>query len=134
MTRKIKRGRPTRLDSELTRKVCGLLSEGISIAASCDALGLAESNYHRWMAENAKFREQATRARANGKIALVRQILADKDWRAKAWYLERCWPDEFGKERPRRPELPPLPEPDLSPEETKRLFELFRSDGPPTES
>jgi hypothetical protein len=37
----------------------------------------------------AKFREQATRARANGKIALVRQILADKDWHAKAWYLER---------------------------------------------
>ena len=50
----------------------------------------------------AKFREQATRARANGKIVLVRQILADKDWWAKAWYLERCWPNEFGRsaERP----------------------------------
>jgi hypothetical protein len=85
-----KRGRPTRLDSELTRKICGLLSEGISITAACDALGIAESTYHRWMGDNAKFREQATRARANGKIALVRQILADKDWRGKSWYLERC--------------------------------------------
>jgi hypothetical protein len=118
----MKRGRPTRLDSELTRKICGLLSEGISIAATCDALGVSESRYFEWLQKGekgekpyAKFREQTTRARANGKIALVRQILADKDWRGKSWYLERCWPDEFGKERPRPPELPllpPLPEAD----------------------
>lgn len=140
----MKRGRPTRLDSELTRKICGLLSEGISIAATCDALGVSESRYFEWLQKGekgekpyAKFREQTTRARANGKIALVRQILADKDWRAKSWYLERCWPDEFGKERPRPPEPPlppPLPEAELTPEETKRLFEGFRCDSAPNQS
>jgi hypothetical protein len=102
----MKRGRPTRLNAELTTQICRLLGEGISITAACDALGIAESRYFEWREKDEQFREQATRARANGKIALVRQVMADKDWRAKAWYLERCWPNEFGKvqERP----LPPL--------------------------
>jgi hypothetical protein len=91
------RGRPTRLNAELMRQICALLSEGISITATCDALGVTESRYFDWIKKDQKFREQATRARARGKIALVRQILADKDWRAKAWYLERCWPNEFGR-------------------------------------
>jgi len=91
-----KRGRPTRLNSELTRQICQLLSEGITVAATCDALGVAESRYFEWLKQE-EFQEQATRARAKGKIELVRQILADKDWRAKAWYLERCWPREFAR-------------------------------------
>ena len=104
----MKRGRPTKLNAELTRQICELLSEGISITAVCDALGLTESRFYDWQKQNEDFREQLTRARATGKIALVRQILTDKDWRAKAWYLERCWPSEFGRtaERP----LPKEPE------------------------
>jgi hypothetical protein len=104
-------GRPTRLNSELAEKICGLLSEGVSITATCDALAIAESRYFEWLKKDAKFREQATHARANGKIALVRQILADKDWRAKAWYLERCWPNEFGRSVDRPLPLPAEPQP-----------------------
>src|SRR5215211_3696186 len=104
-----KRGRPTRLNAQLIRQICGLLSDGISITTTCDAIGVTESKYFAWLKKGeegeqpyAKFREEATCARANEKIALVRQILADKDSRAKAWYLKRCWPSEFGRtaERP----------------------------------
>ena len=35
-------------------------------------------------------------ARARGRVALIESIITDKDWRAKAWYLERIWPEEFG--------------------------------------
>jgi hypothetical protein len=96
----MKRGRPTKLNEALTKQICQLLSEGISITATCDALGVTESRCFDWMKKGdqdeqpyAKFREQATRARANGKIALVRRILADKDWRALSWYLSVCWPN-----------------------------------------
>jgi hypothetical protein len=27
---------------------------------------------------------------------LVESIITDKDWRAKAWYLECIWPKDFG--------------------------------------
>jgi hypothetical protein len=54
-------------------------------------------------------------ARARGLAALVESIITDKDWRAKAWYLERTWPEDFRpvahrflvKEVPQAP--PPAP-------------------------
>jgi hypothetical protein len=48
---------------------------------------------------------QATqRARAVGRMRLVESILEDKDWRGKAWYLERTDPAQFGRSQDR-----PLP-------------------------
>ena len=44
----------------------------------------------------AKFVELVQHARARGRVALIESIITDKDWRAKAWYLERIWPEEFG--------------------------------------
>ena len=44
-----KRGRPTKLNAELTRKICELLRDGISITATCDALGVSESKYFEWL-------------------------------------------------------------------------------------
>ena len=97
-----RRGRPTKLNAELTRQICELLSEGISIGAVCDALGINQDTYFSWIKKDAEFSEQTARARANGKIALVRRVLADKDWRAISWYLSVCWPNEFARtvERP----------------------------------
>jgi hypothetical protein len=103
-----KRGRPTKLNAELTQKICGLLSEGISITATCDALGITESRFYNWQKQNEDFREELTRARAKGKIALVRRIVDDKDWRALSWYLSVCWPNEFGRTVERK--LPKEPE------------------------
>jgi hypothetical protein len=35
--------------------------------------------------------------RARGRVALVESIITDKDWRAKAWYLERTCPEDFAQ-------------------------------------
>jgi hypothetical protein len=37
------------------------------------------------------------RASEMGKIRLIREIVTDRDWRACAWYLERVFPEEFGR-------------------------------------
>jgi len=44
----------------------------------------------------AKFVELVQYARARGRVALVESIITDRDWRAKAWYLERVWSEDFG--------------------------------------
>jgi hypothetical protein len=90
-------GRPTRLDQELKDNICGLLTLGVSVASVCDALNVSESRYYTWQKTNVIFREETKRARVVGKIKLVREIAADRDWRAKSWLLSVIWPNEFGK-------------------------------------
>lgn len=85
------------------------------MTATCAALEVSESKFHEWIKKGeqgeepyAEFRQRTLCARAWGKIAIVRRILADRDRRAPAWYLGRCHPSEYGRtaERP----LPPEPE------------------------
>jgi len=120
-----KRGRPTRLNGKLTLQICQLLRDGISITAACDALGINQDTYFSWINKDAEFSEKATRARANGKIALVKRILADKDWRALSWYLSVCWPNEFARSVER-----PLPkEPESQPQKPLIEYSFKLKDG-----
>ena len=117
-----KRGRPTKLNTELIRQSCDLFREGFGITTVCAALHVSESKFHEWMSKGeqgeqpyAEFRQRTLCARAWGKIEHLRRIFASKDWRGRAWYLERTHPLEFGRtvERP-LPPRPPEPPPDLS--------------------
>ena len=42
-------GRPTRIDADLTRKLCDLFREGLGITTVCAALEVSESKFHEWM-------------------------------------------------------------------------------------
>jgi hypothetical protein len=53
---------------------------------------------------------QQLNARANGRVRLVDSILDDRDWRGKAWYLERTAPAEFGRVDVRELPAPETPE------------------------
>jgi transposase-like protein len=92
-----KRGRPTRLDSELTRKICGLLAQGHTVSAVCGAVGLGERTFYDWLQKHPHFSQAATRAIGQSKIALLNKLRLSDDWRAQAFLLERRWPSEFGK-------------------------------------
>ncbi len=102
MKKKNKGGRPSKLTPELVDELLRYLRMGISIETACSACGVDDSTYRRWIVGSKQFCTEATRARNKGKIALLAQILTDKDWRAKAWYLERCWPAEFARTEDRR--------------------------------
>jgi hypothetical protein len=93
----MKRGRRTRLTPQLQRKICKLLERGHTVGTACGALGLPDRSFHRYCARNATFLAETQRARAKGRVRIVDSILNDRDWRGKAWYLERTAPDEFGR-------------------------------------
>src|SRR5882724_6074296 len=96
------RGRPTKLTPELVEELLRYIRMGVTIKTACDAAGINDATYRRWVVGSKDFCTEATRARSKGKIAILSQILADKDWRAKAWYLERCYPAEFARTEDRR--------------------------------
>jgi hypothetical protein len=128
-----KRGRPSRIDAKLTRQFCDLFREGFGVTTVCAALEVSESKFHEWVRKGeqgdqpySEFRQRTLCARAWGKIEHLRHIFANRDWRSRAWYLERTAPSEFGKVAERQLPQPAEPEPEpLTPEEEKRIFALF---------
>jgi hypothetical protein len=102
----MKRGRRTRLTPQLQRKICRLLERGHTVGTVCAALGLPDRSFHRYCARNAAFLAETQRARAKGRVRIVDSILDDRDWRGKAWYLERTAPAEFGRVAERELPLP----------------------------
>src|SRR5438477_3251025 len=64
---------------------------------NCGTFGFSECAYHEWCQKDFSFAAQSLRARAIGRMRIVDSILADKDWRARAWYLERTASDEYAR-------------------------------------
>ena len=97
----MKRGRKTLLTAAMRERICEMLERGHTIKITAGALGFSERAYHEWCQKDSSFAAQSLRARATGKMRIVDSILADKDWRARAWYLERCYAAEFARTEPR---------------------------------
>ncbi len=112
MTKK-KPGRKTLLNAELQREICYLLSEGVPVGATCDTVGITQATYHAWIAKGEEgrapyreFVESTTRARGQARVSLLRKIALSNDWRAHAWLLSHCWPEEFSESRILQPAQP----------------------------
>jgi len=100
---KKQRGRRTLCTPQLQKQFCDALAKCHTIKHSCVVAGIGEATFYLWLAKGmtgeqpyAKFVELVQSARARGRVALVESIITDRDWRAKAWYLERVWSEDFG--------------------------------------
>jgi hypothetical protein len=95
--------RPTELTPETQQILCDALSE-LPIKHACDVAEIGVRTYYDWIKRGdageepyASFRKLARKKRAE----FVRNELADireageRDWKAKAWYLERVHAKEF---------------------------------------
>jgi hypothetical protein len=102
----MKRGRKTLLTAAMRERIIEMLERGHTIKITAGALGFSERVYFEWCQKDSAFAAASLRARATGRMQLVDSILADKDWRARAWYLERCYPEEFGRSEMRVIERP----------------------------
>ncbi len=95
---------PTTID-----KLCALVQAGNYIKTACLATGIAENTFYHWrrIAENAKhpnrlqryFLQSLTRAEAMSEARHVQRLFdaANADWRASAHYLERKYPEKWGR-------------------------------------
>jgi len=101
-----KRGRKSLLTPALRKQVCRLLERGHTIATVSAAGGFSERSFFDWCEKNAAFLAETQRARAAGRVRIIESILADRDWRAKAWYLERTDPGQYGRVAERPPPSP----------------------------
>jgi transposase len=109
------RGRKTRLDSTLTKKICALLAKGLDQKSACCIAGVPYSTYNEWKQKGSEgiepfssFFSVISRARDRHKLRLLKIVFdaaegllpRHADWKAASWLLEKGWPLEYGDRRP----------------------------------
>lgn len=99
------------IDDELIEDIAQVIRAGNFIKTACEYVGIDESTYYRYMklgkqdAEDgketiySKFYNTLKKARATAEtrnVAVINQASNDS-WQASAWWLERSFPDRWGK-------------------------------------
>lgn len=110
------RGRPQLdvMNHELVEPLCEYLEEGMGFKEACALVGVAGTTVRKWVnagqkdlaanraTDNAEFAYRVTQAMAEAKRlridALNRAAEHPAFWAAAAWWLERRYPQEFGRQ------------------------------------
>ncbi len=99
-------GRRLKLNDEMIDKIAGIIASGNYVKTACDIVGIAETTYYDWMQKGkagkkpyVKLSEAIKKAEAVAEAKRVQTILeaSEEQWQAAAWYLERRYPDRWGK-------------------------------------
>lgn len=101
-------GRKPKLTKELITDAENLIKAGNYTETVCSYLGIHKSTWYRWMQEGEtsksglkrEFYDSIKGAEAFAEIRNVNVIqnAAKEIWQASAWYLERKFPDRWGRQ------------------------------------
>lgn len=101
-------GRVTKLNDELIKEIAGYVRDGSFYKDACILSGITEHTFYEWKRRGledlnnekvsvySKFLQSLKAAEAQAKAEAIKYIQRSEDWKAKAWYLERKYNDEFG--------------------------------------
>ena len=117
--------RPSIINDPLITRFCYVIRVSGSIQTAIMATGIGRDRYDRWAREVRERRASKAKVKfiraveqAEGHMKALREhqlsLHFDKHWKAIAWWLERKYPDEYGRRR-----RLPLPDMDGSGEQPK---------------
>ena len=96
-----------KLTPETTKTICDKIQQGITAKEASITSGITEQTFYNWIqkgkeAKSGKyfeFFESIKKAEAELKASYEKIVkdAGEKTWTAAAWYLERKYPDEYGK-------------------------------------
>ena len=98
-------GRRSKLTPERQAKFLAALGLGLIYRVAAQCAGVSEQTIYLWLAKGragqhsryVKFHEAVQEAEALREAAAVKAVLADPSWQSKAWFLERRYPDRWGR-------------------------------------
>lgn len=98
-------GRKPKLTPELETRLLALLRAGVPKEVACAGVGIDSRTLRVWMGRardgEEKFEDFANKleiAQAEAQSSMLVQIrkAGSKDWKALAWFLERCFSERYG--------------------------------------
>jgi hypothetical protein len=92
-------GRKTKFSPQMQAALCKWLRNGCSFKDACSMEGISYETFRKWQSEKSVFSVAIKRAEAECKVARIQTVLkaSDKSWQAAAWWLERRYGDEYGR-------------------------------------
>lgn len=92
-------GRPTKYTEQRVERILQAIRDGNYMETAARLAGIAPSTLYEWRNEFPDFSEAVETARAEAEernIATI-QAAAPQQWQAAAWWLERSFPDRYGR-------------------------------------
>lgn len=93
-------GRPSLYEPELVERILENIRWGMYVNEAALAAGVSKSTLHRWREEHPGFAEEVEIARAQAEqrhIRIIKRAADNGDWHASAFWLERSFPDRWGR-------------------------------------
>lgn len=102
-------GRPSKLTPEAQARIIEALRAGNYQESAAAYAGVGVATFYRWMErgkrddaepEYREFREAVERARAEAEVrnvGLIQRSASEGTWQAAAWFLERSFPNRWGR-------------------------------------
>ena len=106
-------GRNTKLTPQLQQQLCAVIGSGNYIETACGYVGISTSTFFEWLQRGegthpkkprtqrlSEFSDAIRKAEAQAEAARVARIAKagqDGTWQADAWYLERRYPERWGR-------------------------------------
>jgi len=112
-----KGGAPSRFNEDRAEKLLQAVRGGNYLETAARYAGISYQTLRRWLLkadepdappEYVAFKEQLEKARADAEVAALAKIqkaASEGAWQASAWYLERSWPERWGRRDTNRVEL-----------------------------
>ena len=103
--------RPIKLNKEIIAEMAKYVSEGSSYRDAATLCGVVPNTFLDWRKRGeedmnngkdslfSEFLRTLKESEAKAKAEAIRYIQRSDDWKARAWYLERKYNDEFGNKQ-----------------------------------
>lgn len=114
---KNKGGAPSKFNEKRAEKLLQAVRGGNYLQTAASYAGISYQTLRRWLLkadepgappEYVAFKESLEKARADAEVAALAKIqkaASEGAWQASAWYLERSWPERWGRRDTNRVEL-----------------------------
>lgn len=91
--------RPSKYSKEILEALCKWIRSGNTYKDACMIEGISYQTFNEWRNAKPEFSDAIKKAEAMCKAVRIALVLkaGQKSWQAAAWYLERRFPEEYGR-------------------------------------